>query len=153
MSQTFVLARDAPAAEYARSLAWAALLLAAGGLVMVYSASIATAEANRYTGNNAAWFLARHAIFLTAALGAALTVFLVPARWWQHAAPWLFLGGVALLAAVLIPGIGREVNGARRWLALPVVSIQPSELVKLAAVLYAADYTAPKHSHTKTFKR
>ena len=64
MSQTFVLARNAPAAEYDRSLAWAALLLAASGLVMVYSASIATAEANRYTGNNAAWFLARHALFL-----------------------------------------------------------------------------------------
>lgn len=153
MSQTFVLARNAPAAEYDRSLAWAALLLAAAGLVMVYSASISTAEANRYTGNNAAWFLARHAIFLTGALAAALLVFLVPARWWQHAAPWLFLGGVALLAAVLVPGIGREVNGARRWLALPVVSIQPSELMKLGAVLYAADYTVRKHSVLKSFKR
>src|SRR5882724_5756082 len=153
MSQTFVLARNAPAAEYDRSLAWAALLLAAGGLVMVYSASIATAEANRYTGNNAAWFLARHAIFLAGALAAAVTVFLVPARGWQHAAPWLFLAGVALLVAVLIPGIGREVNGARRWLALPVVSLQPSELMKLAAVLYAADYTVRKHSVLKRFKR
>ena len=100
MSQTFVLARNAPAAEYDRSLAWAALLLAATGLVMVYSASIATAEANRYTGNNAAWFLARHALFLGAALAAALMVFLVPARWWQRAAPWLFLVGLAV-AAVL----------------------------------------------------
>jgi len=153
MSQTFVLARNAPAAEYDRSLAWAALLLAAAGLVMVYSASISTAEANRYTGNNAAWFLARHAIFLAGALGAALGVFLVPARWWQHAAPWLFLGGVALLVAVLIPGIGREVNGARRWLALPIVSLQPSELMKLGAVLYAADYTVRKHSVLKSFKR
>src|SRR2546421_9616384 len=153
MSQTFVLARNAPAAEYDRSLAWAALLLAATGLVMVYSASIATAEANRYTGNNAAWFLGRHAIFLSAALAAALMVFLLPARWWQHAAPWLFFGGLVLLAAVLIPGIGREVNGARRWLALPVVSAQPSELMKLAAVLYVADYTVRKHSVLKSFKR
>jgi cell division protein FtsW len=153
MSQTFVLARNAPAAEYDRSLAWAALLLAAAGLVMVYSASIATAEANRYTANNAAWFLARHAVFLAAALAAALVVFLVPARWWQQAAPWLFLGGVVLLVAVLIPGVGREVNGARRWLSLPVLSIQPSELMKLGAVLYAADYTARKHSVLKSFKR
>src|SRR5205807_2530887 len=83
--------------------------------------------------NNAAWFLARHAMFLGAALAAALMVFLVPARWWQRAAPWLFLGGVALLAVVLIPGVGREVNGARRWLPLPVFSVQPSELMKLAA--------------------
>ena len=153
MSQMFVFARNASAAEYDRSLAWAALLLAAAGLVMVYSASIATAEANRYTGNNAAWFLARHTIFLAAAFAAAVTVFLVPARWWQRAAPWLFLAGVALLAIVLIPGIGREVNGARRWLALPVISVQPSELMKLAAVLYAADYTVRKHSVLKSFRR
>ena len=153
MSQTFVLARNAPAAEYDRSLAWAALTLAAMGLVMVYSASIATAEANRYTGNNAAWFLARHSIFLGVALVAALMVFLVPARWWQRAAPLLFLAGVLLLAAVLIPGVGREVNGARRWLALPLFSVQPSELMKLGAVLYAADYTVRKHSVLKSFRR
>src|SRR5215813_9311213 len=153
MSQTYVFARNAPAAEYDRALAWAALLLAAGGLVMVYSASIATAEATRFTGNNAAWFLARHAIFLGGALAAALMVFLVPARWWQHAAPWLFMAGVVLLIAVLIPGVGREVNGARRWLALPFVSVQPSELMKLAAVLYAADYTVRKHSVLKSFRK
>jgi cell division protein FtsW len=54
---------------------------------------------------------------------------------------------------VLIPGFGREVNGARRWLDLPVLSVQPSELVKLAAVLYAADYTARKHAVMKSFKK
>jgi cell division protein FtsW len=54
---------------------------------------------------------------------------------------------------VLIPGFGREVNGARRWLDLPVLSVQPSELVKLAAVLYAADYTARKHAVMKNFKK
>jgi len=153
MSPTFVLARNAPAAEYDRSLAWAALLLAALGLVMVYSASIATAEANRYTGYSATWFLVRHSLFFAVALAAALMVFLVPARHWQHAAPLLFVAGMALLVAVLVPGIGREVNGARRWLALPLVSVQPSELMKLAAVLYAADYTVRKHSVLKSFKR
>jgi cell division protein FtsW len=153
MTRTFVLARNAPEAEYDRSLAWAALLLAAAGLVMVYSASIATAEANRYTGNSATWYLARHAVFLGAALAAAVAVFLVPARHWQVAAPALFLGGLALLVAVLVPGVGREVNGARRWLALPLFTVQPSELMKLAAVLYAADYTVRKHSVLKSFKR
>jgi cell division protein FtsW len=153
MSQTYVFARNAPDAEYDRSLAWAALLLAAAGLVMVYSSSIATAESSRFTGNNAAWFLARHTVFLSAALAAAIAVFLVPARWWQKAAPWLFVLSVSLLVLVLIPGLGREVNGARRWLALPVISVQPSEIVKLAAVLYAADYTARKHSVMKSFKK
>jgi cell division protein FtsW len=153
VSQTYVFARNAPDAEYDRSLAWAGLLLAAAGLVMVYSSSIATAEASRFTGHNAAWYLARHAIFLSVAFVVALAVFLVPSRAWQQAAPWLFVVGVALLVLVLIPGFGREVNGARRWLDLPLASVQPSELVKLAAVLYAADYTARKHAVLKSFKK
>ena len=153
MSQTYVFARTAPNAEYDRSLAWAALLLAATGLVMVYSASIATAESSRFTGNNAAWFLARHGAYLGIALAAAITVFLIPARWWQKAAPWLFFTGVVLLTLVLIPGFGREVNGARRWLDLPGFGFQPSEAMKLAVALYAADYTARKHAVMKSFKR
>jgi cell division protein FtsW len=153
VSQTYVFARNAPSAEYDRSLAWAALILAALGLVMVYSASIATAESSRYAGHNSAWFLLRHAAFLAAALGGALVVFLLPARFWQQAAPWLFLGAVALLVVVLVPGLGREVNGARRWLALPLFNLQPSELMKLGVVLYAADYTVRKHAVLKSFKR
>jgi cell division protein FtsW len=153
VSQTYVFARNAPSAEYDRSATWAALLLAAIGLVMVYSASIATAEASRYTANNATWFLMRHAAYLGLALAAAITVFLVPARLWQKAAAWLFVAGVAGLALVLVPGFGREVNGARRWLDLPGFGFQPSEAVKLAVVLYAADYTARKHAVLKSFRR
>ena len=153
MSQTYVFARNAPSAEYDRSATWAALLLAAMGLVMVYSASIAIAEASRATGHNAAWFLLRHGVYLALAVMAAITVFLVPARFWQKAAPWLFIVGVAALALVLVPGLGREVNGARRWLDLPGFTVQPSEAMKLAVVLYAADYTARKHAVLKSFKR
>ena len=143
----------APAPEYDRSLVWAALLLASIGLVMVYSSSIATAEASRYAGNNPAYFLLRHGVFLALALAAATAVFLVPLRWWQKGAPWFFALCFLLLVLVLIPGIGREVNGARRWLNLFVVTVQPSELMKLAAVLYAADYTVRKHAVVKNFKR
>jgi cell division protein FtsW len=150
---SYVYAQNAPGAEYDRSLAWAALLLAALGLVMVYSASIATAEASRYTGQQPAWFLMRHGVFLTVSLLAAVLVFLVPVRLWQKAAPWLFLLGLALLVAVLVPKLGREVNGARRWLDLPFLSVQPSELMKLAVVLYAADYTVRKHAVLKSFRR
>jgi len=153
VSQTYVFARNAPSAEYDRSATWAALLLAAMGLVMVYSASIAIAEASRATAHNPAWFLVRHGIYLALALVAAITVFLVPARFWQKAAPWLFIMGVAALALVLVPGLGREVNGARRWLDLAGFTVQPSEAMKLAVVLYAADYTARKHAVLKSFKR
>jgi cell division protein FtsW len=150
---TYVFAQDVAEPEYDRSLAWAALLLMVMGMVMVYSASIATAEASRYTGANAAFFLVRHAVFLGVALAAALVVFLVPLRVWQKGAPLAFLASVALLVLVLVPGIGREVNGARRWLDLGAITVQPSELVKLAAVLYAADYTVRKHAVLKSFRR
>jgi len=150
---SYVYAQHAPSAEYDRSLAWAALLLAALGLVMVYSASIDTAEANRFTGNNPAYYLMRHAVFLCIALCASIAVFLVPLRVWQGVAPWLFVGGIVLLALVLVPGLGREVNGARRWLGLRFFNVQPSELMKLAVALYAADYTARKHAVLKSFKR
>ena len=143
----------APMPEYDRSLAWAALLLASIGLVMVYSASIATAEASRYTGGNSAFFLARQSVFLGAALLAAALTFLVPVRFWQKGALWLFLAGLVLLVLVLIPGIGREVNGARRWLNLGVFNLQPSEFMKLAVVLYAADYTVRKQAVMKNFRK
>ena len=150
---SYVFAQNAPSAEYDRSLAWAALLLAAAGLVMVYSASIETAGASRFTGHNSAYFLARQAVFLGVAVLAATTVFLVPMRLWQKTAPWLFLCAVLTLVLVLVPGIGREVNGARRWLDLRAFNIQPSELVKLAVVLYAADYTVRKHAVLKSFRK
>jgi cell division protein FtsW len=143
--------RSAPA-EFDHGLVWSALVLLTLGLVMVYSASIATAEAARYTGNEPAYFLTRHLVAVAIGLFAAAIAFQVPMRVWQRAAPWLFLLGVALLALVLLPGIGREVNGARRWLALPGVNLQPSELMKVAAVLYAADYTARKTALMHSFR-
>ena len=151
--QNSVRTAGTPAPEYDRSLAWAALLLVALGLVMVYSASIATAEAGRFSGQNSAYFLIRHGVFLAASLVAATAVFLVPLRWWQKGAPWFFAASIVLLVLVLIPGIGREVNGARRWLNLMVATVQPSELMKLAVVLYAADYTVRRHAVLKEFKR
>ena len=150
---SYVFAQRTSAAEYDRSLAWAALLLLAAGLVMVYSASIATAESSRYTGGNSAYFLARQTVFLCTALFAATLTFMVPVTFWQKGAPWFFLAGLVLLVMVLIPGLGREVNGARRWLNLFIFNLQPSELMKLAAVLYAADYTVRKHAVMKSFKK
>ena len=150
---SYVFAQRPAMAEYDRSLAWAAFLLVATGLVMVYSASIAIAEGSRFTGNNSAYYLIRQSIFLALALFAATLTFMVPVRFWQTSAPWFFLAGMVLLVLVLIPGIGREVKGARRWLNLIVFNFQPSVLMKLAAVLYAADYTVRKHAVMKSFKK
>jgi cell division protein FtsW len=133
-----------PAAEYDRTVLWTSLLLLVTGLVMVYSASIATAEASKFTGHQSTYYLVRQALFLAVGVVAAMAVFQVPMRGWQQLAPWLFLAGVATLVIVLIPGVGREVNGARRWIPLGFLNVQPSEFMKLAVVLYAADYTVRK---------
>jgi cell division protein FtsW len=126
------------------SLAWASLLLLAIGLVMVYSSSIAMAETSSHTGYRAWYFLARHAVFVAVGLAAGAIAFQIPVKAWQKLAPWLFIAGAVLLVAVLIPGIGKSVNGSRRWLSLPLVNVQPSEFMKLAVVLYAASYAVRK---------
>jgi cell division protein FtsW len=126
------------------SLAWSALLLLALGLVMVYSSSIAMAEASRHTGFRPWYFLVRHGLFLAAGLATAAVAFQVPMKAWQRLAPWLFVAGALLLVLVLIPGIGKSVNGSRRWLPLGFVNVQPSEFMKLAVVLYAASYAVRK---------
>lgn len=141
--------------EYDSALIWVTVLLLGFGMIMVYSASIAIAEASRSTGNSAVYYLSRHAAYVLISLVAAGMVFQVPVRIWQRAAPILFVIGLLLLALVLIPGIGREVNGSRRWLPLGFANLQPSELMKVCAVLYAADYTVRKaafmHSLRKGF--
>lgn len=138
---------DAPrrqVAEVDHVLLWSAVALLFFGLVMVYSASIAIAEGSRFTSHQPGYFLMRHGIFLGIGLIAAAAAFQLPLSFWQKYAPHLFVIGVVLLALVLIPGIGRDVNGARRWLPLGVANLQPSELMKLFVVLYAADYTVRK---------
>ena len=142
-------------ADYDTVLTWIIAVLLALGLVMVYSASIATAEAGKFTGYQPSYYLVRHAIFIAIGLLAGIVVFQIPTQTWQNLAPYLFLFGVVLLILVLIPGVGRSVNGSRRWLSLFVFNLQPSELMKLFAVLYAADYAvrkgAVKDSLSKAF--
>lgn len=134
----------APASEIDYVLFWSSLCLVAVGLVFVYSASIATAEASRGTRFQASYFLVRQAVFITIGGIVAGFVFQIPSRFWQKYALPMFLFSAALLILVLIPGIGHHVNGARRWLPLGLFNLQPSEMMKLAAVLYAADYSTRK---------
>ncbi len=142
-----------PSAELDFGLLWLALALLAVGLVMVYSASLPTAEASRRAGFDGEFYLLRQGIYIVLGIMAALAAFQVPMRVWQQAAPYLFLGGLLLLVVVLIPGIGREVNGSRRWIPLGFANLQPSELMKFLAVLYAADYTTRKAAFMHDLKR
>jgi len=136
-----------------QALLWSAVLLGAIGLVMVYSASIAMSEAERFTGFRPSYFLVRHSMYLAFGLAFAAALFRVPVWLWQKASPWLFLLGTLILIAVLIPGVGREVNGSRRWISFGFVTFQPSELMKLFVVLYAADYTVRKAAFMDDFRK
>jgi len=142
-----------PSAELDFSLLWLALGLLVLGLVMVYSASIAIAEAAKYTGHNGEYYLLRQGVFIVLGVAVGIAAFQVPMRVWQQAAPYLFLAGLLLLLLVLIPHIGREVNGSRRWIPLGFANLQPSELMKFLAVLYAADYTTRKAAFMHDFKK
>ncbi len=138
---------------YDQGLLWVTLILLGIGLVMVYSSSIALAEADRATGHQSTYYLIRHSIYLVISLAAAAITFQIPTQMWQKLAPYLFLIGMATLALVLIPGIGREVNGSRRWISLFVVTVQPSEFMKLLVAVYAADYTLRKAAVMDSFTK
>lgn len=129
------------------------LCLAAFGLLMVYSASIALGDGPQFSGYGRYYFVLRHALFLGLGLFFAVLAALVPMKRWQQWALPLFFAGLLLLVLVLVPGIGREVNGARRWLPLGIINIQPSEVMKVLMLLYAADYTVRKRKHLSAFFR
>lgn len=117
------------------------------GLLMVYSASIALSDGPRYENYGRYYFVIRHGLFIAVGVLAALFAGSIPMKVWQKMAIPLFVLTLVLLAVVLVPGIGREVNGARRWLPLGVINFQPSELMKIAILLYAADYTVRKQEY------
>jgi len=141
--------------EYDQPLVWVVLLLMLFGMVMVYSASISLPDSPKFANYSNTFFLQRQAIFIGVALVAGLLTFRVRIQTWQRLAPYMFVGTLILLLLVLIPHIGKDVNGARRWISLRIVNLQPSELMKLFVVLYAADYTVRKqqymHQLTKGF--
>jgi len=141
--------------EYDQPLVWVILILMLFGMVMVYSASISLPDSPKFANYKNTYFLQRQAIFIGVSILAGLLAFRVRIETWQRIAPYLFVGTLILLALVLVPGIGKGVNGAKRWLSFKVFNLQPSELMKLFVVLYAADYTVRKqqfmHQLTKGF--
>ena len=134
-------------------LLWVVVTLLLWGLVMVYSATIALPDNPRFANYAPTHFVTRHAFFMAIGLFTAAVAFQLPIRTWEKLAPWLFVLALVLLVLVLIPQLGREVNGARRWIPLGVMNFQPSELAKLAVLLYAADYMVRKMEVKERFFR
>ncbi|MBI3369203.1 MAG: putative lipid II flippase FtsW [Burkholderiales bacterium] len=118
--------------------------LLALGLVMVYSASIALPESPKFARYSPSFFLSRHALSISIAVVAALVTVQIPINVWEKSAPWLFVAALLLLAVVLLPFVGKGVNGAKRWLPLGLMNFQPSEMAKLGIAMYAASYMVRK---------
>jgi cell division protein FtsW len=140
---------DKPSFDH--GLFWVSMILIGIGLVMVYSSSIALAEASKKYGNFSEYFLIRQTLFICISVIAGFITFLIPIRSWQKVSPYLFLFGLLLLIIVLIPGLGHKVNGSRRWLSLIVFNLQPSEFMKLFVAMYASDYVLRKSKEIGTF--
>jgi cell division protein FtsW len=138
-------ARAKPPLEYSL-LYTATLCLLAAGAVMVYSAS--SAETLLTTGDSS-YYLKRYLIF--GAIGMALLHFLSRhgLKLVKQATPILLFSSLGLTLAVMVPGIGQSVNGARRWLGAGPVQFQPSELLKISLVLYAVQILASKPARMK----
>ena len=139
--------------DFDQVLAWVTVGLLVWGLVMVYSASIAIPENPKFARYSHHHFLVRHAASIAVAFVFALLAFQLPVAMWEKAARWLFVASILLLILVLIPHVGKGVNGARRWIPLGITGFQPSELAKFAVLLYAADYMVRKMEVKERFFR
>ncbi len=141
--------------NYDELLVWVTMILMLFGMVMVYSASVALPDSPKYANYKNNHFLLRQAMFIVISMVAAALAFRIPVATWQKLAPYLFVATLILLVIVLVPGLGKGVNGAKRWISLKVLNLQPSEFMKMFMVLYAADYTVRKqeymHKLTKGF--
>ena len=130
-------AATAPSFAPDTTLALLGLALLLVGLVAISSASIEYAD---WHYQNPWFHTQRHLTYLVIAISAAVAVYRVPPQFWLDTGwGWLF-AALALLILVLIPGVGREVNGSQRWLPLGPFTLQPSEFAKLAMVIYLAGY-------------
>jgi cell division protein FtsW len=126
----------------------ATLCLLAGGAVMVYSAS--SAESLLAGSGDASHYLKRYLVFGLIGLGVLHAASRHGLQLIKAATPLLLFAGFGLTVAVMLPGLGVTVNGATRWLGSGPVQFQPSELLKLALVLYAAQVLAARPKSTKT---
>ncbi|MDH4557660.1 putative lipid II flippase FtsW [Pseudomonas sp. BN417] len=116
------------------------------GLVMITSASSEVAAA---ASGNPLYHMIRHLVYLAIGLSAGVLTLQVPMAFWQHHGPRLMLVAFVLLILVLLPGIGREVNGAKRWIGFGLFNLQPSELAKLFTVIFIAGYLVRRQDEVR----
>jgi cell division protein FtsW len=125
--------RKTPAVDW--MLLLAVLALVGLGIVMVSSASLHLA------GSGGSFrYLSKHLIAVSLGLAGAFVALQIPTQWWEKGSTWLYFLGLLLLAVVLVPGLGKTVNGATRWVAMGPFNLQTSEFIKLFMIFYMAGY-------------
>jgi cell division protein FtsW len=139
--------------DFDQALVWVVVGLLSLGMVMVYSASIALPDNPRFGNYLPTHFLSRHLFSLLIAMLAALVTAQIPMSFWEKAAPVIFVAALILLVLVLVPGVGKVVNKSRRWIPMGIMNFQPSELVKVAMCMYAANYMVRKMEAREKFVR
>ena len=107
------------------------------GLVMITSAS---SEVAAVQSGNALYMMTRHLIYLVLGLIVCVATMMVPVATWQRLGWLMLIGAFGLLIAVIVPGIGREVNGSMRWIGFGMFNVQPSEIAKVFVVIFLAGY-------------
>lgn len=122
------------------------------GWLMVFSASISLGDSPKYHISERYFFI-RHVISLVVALFGAYIVWHIPMKAWKKMAFPFFLFGLFLLGAVFIPGIGKSTNGACRWIPLGLFNLQVTEVMKIAVLIYAADFTVRKQNYMHSVKK
>jgi cell division protein FtsW len=91
----------------------------------------------------------RHIIYLVLGIGACGVTLMIPIATWQRLGWWLLMGAFGLLIAVLLPGIGREVNGSMRWIGFSFFNVQPSEIAKVFVVIFLAGYLIRRQTEVR----
>lgn len=122
------------------------------GCLMGFSASISLGDSPKYHISERYFFI-RHVMSLVVALFGAYIVWHIPMKAWKKMAFPFFLFGLFLLGAVFIPGIGKSTNGACRWIPLGLFNLQVTEVMKIAVLIYAADFTVRKQNYMHSVKK
>ena len=116
------------------------------GLVMITSAS---SEVAAVQSGNPLYHMIRHLVYVSLGLGAGVLTMLVPIATWQRMGFLMLIGAFGLLVLVLVPGIGREVNGSMRWIGFSFFNVQPSEIAKVFVVVYLAGYLVRRQQEVR----
>ncbi|WP_171011892.1 putative lipid II flippase FtsW [Pseudomonas sp. 2FE] len=116
------------------------------GLVMITSAS---SEVAAVQSGNPLYHMIRHLIYILIGIGAAGVMLIIPLSTWQRMGWLLLVAAFGLLVLVLVPGIGREVNGSMRWIGFGAFNVQPSEIAKVFVVLYLAGYLVRRQEEVR----